>query len=478
MQRYRGHFYNWYDTRNLAPLAPAYISTVDSGNLAGYLITLRAGLLEAVERDADYRAGPARRRQRSGRPVRRGSRTGDGRKPRLGRREPRHEARAGQRPGPDRRTAGNARRMEEAAAAGARTTVRPRRAAARLEEPLLATPEPAPADHVDGRRLLAGSCRCYRRRRASGSRPAGPAGSTRCGSARGGADLAGPVAEPGGSWWRGANASAAATSPAISAPRSNTPGRNAADLVDRASRLGDLADDLVDDTEFEFLFDPVRRLFSIGFNVPDGRLDASLLRHAGVGSAAGELRRHRHRPDFTRTLVQARTIADARRQPARPAVVERVDVRVLHAAAGDGVVSRHAARRNLPSPSVKRQINTARCAASPWGISESAYNAQDLDGNYQYRAFGVPGLGLKRGLADDLVIAPYASMLAAPLEPEAVVANLARLRAEGMAGRYGYYEAIDYTAERLPPNTTARRRAPTYMAHHQGMILRRARTMR
>ena len=81
----------------------------------------------------------------------------------------------------------------------------------------------------------------------------------------------------------------------------------------------------------------------------------------------------------------------------------------------------------------------------PWGISESAYNAQDLEGNYQYRAFGVPGLGLKRGLADDLVVAPYATLLAAPLAPREVLANLERLRRQGLSGRYGYYEAIDYT---------------------------------
>ena len=72
---------------------------------------------------------------------------------------------------------------------------------------------------------------------------------------------------------------------------------------------------------------------------------------------------------------------------------------------------------------VQRQIQYGERRGVPWGISESAYLAQDLEGNYQYRAFGVPGLGLKRGLADDLVIAPYASLLAAPLQPEAVLAN-------------------------------------------------------
>ena len=83
----------------------------------------------------------------------------------------------------------------------------------------------------------------------------------------------------------------------------------------------------------------------------------------------------------------------------------------------------------------------------------------------------MPGLGLKRGLADDLVVAPYASILAAPIAPTDVVANLERLRSEGMTGRYGYYEAIDYTPERVPPDTKPGVVLPTYMAHHQGMSL-------
>jgi cyclic beta-1,2-glucan synthetase len=83
----------------------------------------------------------------------------------------------------------------------------------------------------------------------------------------------------------------------------------------------------------------------------------------------------------------------------------------------------------------------------------------------------VPGLGLKRGLADDLVIAPYASILCAPLAPDAVLANLERLREVGAEGKYGFYESIDYTIDRLPKERTDGIVLPTYMAHHQGMIL-------
>ena len=105
---------------------------------------------------------------------------------------------------------------------------------------------------------------------------------------------------------------------------------------------------------------------------------------------------------------------------------------------------------------IDRQIEYGKEMGVPWGISESAYNVQDAAGNYQYRAFGVPGLGLKRGLADDLVVAPYATMLAAQLRPREALANLEHLTAEGALGPMGFYEAIDYTPERLPAD---RRRA-------------------
>ena len=119
---------------------------------------------------------------------------------------------------------------------------------------------------------------------------------------------------------------------------------------------------------------------------------------------------------------------------------------------------------------VQEQIDYAARFSVPWGISESAYNARDLDGNYQYKAFGVPGMGLKRGLGDDLVVAPYASMLAASLRPRDVVANLDALDRAGLWSSYGYYDAVDYTGARLNPGTRGAVVA-TVMAHHQGMTL-------
>lgn len=117
---------------------------------------------------------------------------------------------------------------------------------------------------------------------------------------------------------------------------------------------------------------------------------------------------------------------------------------------------------------VKRQIEYATQRGIPWGISESAYNAVDAGFSYQYRAFGVPGLGLKRGLEEDLVIAPYASMLALMVLPEKACTNLQLLAAKGFEGAYGFYEAIDYTASRLPRGEQ-QVIVRSFMVHHQGM---------
>ncbi|MEO8161652.1 MAG: glucoamylase family protein, partial [Arenimonas sp.] len=119
---------------------------------------------------------------------------------------------------------------------------------------------------------------------------------------------------------------------------------------------------------------------------------------------------------------------------------------------------------------VARQIEYASGRGVPWGISESAYNTVDVQLTYQYRAFGVPGLGLKRGLAEDLVIAPYATALALLVAPAEACDNLRRLAAAGAVGRYGFYEAIDYTPARLPRGQE-RALVRCYMAHHQGMSL-------
>ncbi|HVR61110.1 MAG TPA: glucoamylase family protein, partial [Polyangia bacterium] len=119
---------------------------------------------------------------------------------------------------------------------------------------------------------------------------------------------------------------------------------------------------------------------------------------------------------------------------------------------------------------VRRQIDYGRKLGAPWGVSESAYNARDLELTYQYSNFGVPGLGLKRGLADNVVIAPYATALAAMIEPQAAARNFERLAAMTAQGRYGFYEALDFTPDRVPEGKTAAL-VQAFMAHHQGMTI-------
>ncbi|MGE5845940.1 MAG: GH36-type glycosyl hydrolase domain-containing protein, partial [Ignavibacteria bacterium] len=119
---------------------------------------------------------------------------------------------------------------------------------------------------------------------------------------------------------------------------------------------------------------------------------------------------------------------------------------------------------------VKQQIEYGKERGVPWGISESCYNIVDVNLNYQYRAFGVPGLGLKRGLAEDLVIAPYASALALMVEPKEACLNLQRLASDGMLGKYGFYEALDYTKSRMPRGQSSVI-IKSFMAHHSGMSL-------
>lgn len=119
---------------------------------------------------------------------------------------------------------------------------------------------------------------------------------------------------------------------------------------------------------------------------------------------------------------------------------------------------------------VIKQIEYGEQQDVPWGISESCYNLVDAHLTYQYRAFGVPGLGFKRGLGQDLVIAPYATVLSLMIDPKASYDNLVRMKEEGFEGVYGFYEAIDFTPSRLLRNQK-HAIIQTFMAHHQGMSL-------
>ena len=184
----------------------------------------------------------------------------------------------------------------------------------------------------------------------------------------------------------------------------------------------------------------------------------------------GEPGRDRQRGRSGGALVRPGPAARLAARRSGAAFLERHDVRVSDAAAV------HAHLREFPArsaPAARRFGNRSRTDDEkdvPWGISECAYGALDANQIYQYRAFGVPGLALKPGLEDDLVVAPYATMLALLIDPAAAIENLKRLHALGFDGPMGLYESIDFNLE----NTRNGERGVViyaYMAHHQGMSL-------
>ena len=221
--------------------------------------------------------------------------------------------------------------------------------------------------------------------------------------------------------------------------------------------------------DFGFLFDAARQLLSIGYRVAEGNLDpdcydllASEARVASfVAIAKGDV-------PVRNWFHLGRSLTPVDRDSAliswsgsmfeylMPSLVMRAPAESLLGQT-DRLV-------------VRRQREYGGELGVPWGVSESAYNVRDLELTYQYSNFGVPGLGLKRGLSKDAVIAPYATALAAMVDPTAAAENYVRLAAAGGCGKFGFYEALDYTPARLPegePVAIVR----TYMAHHQGMTL-------
>ncbi|MDO8834240.1 MAG: glucoamylase family protein, partial [Vicinamibacterales bacterium] len=235
-------------------------------------------------------------------------------------------------------------------------------------------------------------------------------------------------------------------------------------LESLAAEAGDLAD-----MEWRFLFDNTRHLLSIGYSVTDRRRDSGyydLLASEArfcifVAIAQGHLPQESW---FALGRLLTRTTGSPVLLSWSGSMFEYLmPLTVMPCHAGTLIDQTcHAA--------VLRQIEYGKYCGVPWGISESAYNLLDAHLTYQYRAFGVPGLGLKRGLADDLVVAPYASALALLVRPADACENLQRLAAEGFCGEMGFYEAIDYTALRRPRGL-AYGLVRSYMAHHQGMTL-------
>ncbi|MDY0981740.1 MULTISPECIES: GH36-type glycosyl hydrolase domain-containing protein [Stenotrophomonas] len=426
LPRHRGHFLNWYDTETLAPLPPRYVSTVDSGNLAGHLLTLRQGLLALV--DAPVLA----------------PHTFDGLADTLGvLDEERQRLRPGDAPLAEALNHLRHRLMATRAdlPRGAAEALARLHELAGLADTVLAQ-WPAPVSPQDGDlhwpALFAAECHAA------------------CAAL---ADI--PV-----------DTSADADAPVPSLRQlAALPGTAGADARARIEQLQDLAHRAGQFSlmEYGFLFYRSRKLLSIGYNVDDHRLDNSfydLLASearlcAFVAIAQGELTQESW-------FALGRLLTEVNGTPTllswSGSIFEYLMPQLVMPSYPDTLLdqtARHA---------VEAQIVYGRSLNLPWGVSESGYNAVDARLNYQYRAFGVPGLGLKRGLGQDRVIAPYASMMALMVAPEAACQNLQALEGLGFAGRFGMYEAIDYTPARVPPghdHVLLR----SFMAHHQGMGL-------
>jgi cyclic beta-1,2-glucan synthetase len=248
---------------------------------------------------------------------------------------------------------------------------------------------------------------------------------------------------------------------------------NADGLLGELIALVSRAEAEVREMDFKLLYDVERKLFHIGYNATADQLDPNyydlLASEARLASYIAIVKRdvpESHWYVLGRPLTRVNGAAALLSWGGT--MFEYLMPELLMKSQEGTLLARTSAAV------VDAQIAYAKGSGAPWGISESAYARVDGEQTYQYRSFGVPGLGFKRGLEEDRVLAPYASILAVSIAPRAVVDNVVALEAVGMLGTYGLFEALDLTKERALshgehdlPMTIVR----SYMAHHQGMLL-------
>ncbi len=449
LPRHRGHFLNWIDTLSLRPLEPRYVSTVDSGNLAAMLLLLAQACNEALDRPLTQERAMAGiadevellRRSLAQADERHGA-AGVG-FDQLHEALRRVEVLLESSP---QSLAERAQRLEmlEDAASDLQDIVKTldsETSTGELREAMLWAE--ALHSNIRGQRHDQLELVPWLQALERGE-PRGPV-----------TDSAAPP-----------TTSLPAEMESVGVERS----RDAVEeLADRLRTLSRRARQLVDEMDFRFLYDETRDLFSIGYLVEDARLDVGC-----YDLLASEAR-----------LTSFITIAKREVPVAHWFRLGRALVPVDDGAA---LVSWSGSMFEYLMPSllmdtphgslleatvrrvIARHIEFGRERNIPWGISESAYNVRDIHLTYQYSNFGVPGLGLKRGLGKDTVVAPYATALAAMYDAKAAALNFERLTEAGGLGRFGFYEALDFTASRLPKSQdVAIVRA--FMAHHQGMSL-------
>ncbi len=465
LERHQGHFYNWYDTRNLQPLPPRYVSTVDSGNLGGHLLTLRAGALALADQpiissrvfeglmdclliwldslpnqgrsDLDpllllFKAACAK-------PL---SALGEIQKALAAQLKAAQDLALNLPDGGD----GDCAYWGQALLAQIQDA---------LEECVFLAPwliqGPAanqnqtggPFNGIPSLRQLA-QCEAELAGLSASIDPTTLVEAT-------------PLAGPNG------NEDLVQLRQGLSLGQ-----QRAQQRLKEIQHLAECCTQLAD-MSYDFLYDRTRHQLAIGYNVDDFRRDTSyydLLASEArlcnfVAIAEGQLPQ-----ESWFALGRLRTTAggDPILLSWSGSMFEYL-MPMLVMPSYQGSLLEQTCRAAVAS-----QIAYGNQRGLPWGISESGYNMLDASLNYQYRAFGVPELGLKRGLADDKVIAPYATALALMVAPRAACSNLQRLAGLGLEGRYGFYEAIDYTPARLLRGQTSWR-IESYMVHHQGMSL-------
>ncbi len=240
-------------------------------------------------------------------------------------------------------------------------------------------------------------------------------------------------------------------------------------LVGELLALAERAEEEARGMDFRLLYDPERKLFHIGYNATLDRIDGHyydlLASEARLASYLAIVKRDVPESHW---YALGRPMTSVEGDPALLSwggtMFEYLMPNLLMRSAEGTLLAR------TSELAVDAQIAYGKRCGDPWGVSESAFSRVDAHQTYQYRSFGVPGLGFKRGLEADRVVTPYASMLAVSIRPRAVVDNLAELTSMGMLGSYGLFEALDRTPERTPPGR-AHAVVHSYMAHHQGMLL-------
>ncbi|MBC7454482.1 MAG: cyclic beta 1-2 glucan synthetase, partial [Massilia sp.] len=476
MARHHGHFYNWYDTLTLTPLQPMYVSAVDSGNLAGHLLTLAPGLVALGEQpivSAQTIDGIAITlgvldgcRADAGAPV-----------------PPQVNAALD--------TALGAMRAQLAEARSAGRTTLPALHETLSElcvaaEAILAALARAPTSLAEPQlpgwaTKLVAQCRNARDelRELAPWLTAMPDGviDSRLSSIPTLRELAGLSLAGAGQVGNGISGAGITDSDLAPAERTRQHAlavkvaAGSAAAQRRLDQIGVLAAQAraFAEMDFGFLYNSTTNLLAIGCNVSERRLDAScydLLASevrlcSFVGIAQGQFpQEHWFALGRQLCIVGGEQLllswSGSMFEYLMPLLVMPTYPNTLLDQTYRAII--------------KAQIDYSRQRGVPWGISESGYNTVDANLNYQYRAFGVPGTGMKRGLADDLVVAPYATMLGLMVDAEAACENLQRMAALGFMGKYGFYEAIDYTSARLPRGQDFAV-IRSFMAHHQGMGL-------